>query len=206
MELSQQNRVPRNYVLCEICENQVERSSSENTEIACSTCGHRKKQLNQAVERTLFFSLTALILYFPANMLPFMTLEMYGNKNEATIWSGIVSLAKEGSYFIAGLVFLASMVVPFIKLASLLYISISSNKPNNRKFKTSLFKFIDAIGPWSMLDIFLVAIFVAIVKFDSMADVTAGPGAAVFLLVVIFSMLASKNYNPKMIWEKNEKQ
>jgi len=195
-----------NYNICDICENHLHSDYDENMEITCDKCGNKKKKITQSVERTIFFSLTALILYIPANLLPFMTFEMHGNRTEATIWSGIVTLAKDGSYFLALIVFLASMIVPFVKLLALFYLSLYPNSESNRKFKTKLFKFIETIGPWSMLDIFLVAVFVAIVKFDAMANVQAGPGSAMFLMVVIFSMMASKNFNSKMIWDENERQ
>lgn len=206
MELVNDNVIYPNHQTCEVCENHLNSEYDENLEILCSRCGTKKKKITQSVERTIFFSLTALILYVPANLLPFMTFEMHGSRTEATIWSGIVTLFEDGSYFLALIVFLASMIVPFIKLLALFYLSLVPNSPDNRKFKTKLFKFIETIGPWSMLDIFLVAVFVAIVKFDAMANVQAGPGAAMFLMVVIFSMLASKNYNSKMIWDENERQ
>ncbi len=163
-----------------------------------------KKGKTHSAEHTLFYSLTALILYVPANLLPFMTFEMHGNRNDATIWSGIVTLFKDGSLFLAAIVFLASMVIPLLKLAILFYLSLSPNSNSNRKAKTNLLRFVEVIGPWSMLDIFLVAVFVAVVKLDSMANVSAGLGSAIFLFVVIFSMLASKNFNLKVIWQENE--
>ena len=131
-----------------------------------------------------------------------MIFEVHGNRTEATIWSGITTLAKDGSYFLAAIVFIASMLVPFIKLLTLFYLSLSPSTDKNRVFKTKIFKFMEAIGPWSMLDIFLVAVFVAIVKLDSMGETSAGLGAVMFLFVVIFTMIASKKFNLKAIWQK----
>ena len=197
----------KNYIFCEVCDHAVvvNKDQLDGSSTQCERCGnqHKKSKAN-AIEHTLFFSLTALILYVPANLLPFMNFEMHGNTNNATIWSGIVTLFKDGSIFLAAIVFLASMVVPLLKLLALFYLSLYPNSESNRKFKTKLLKFIEVIGPWSMLDIFLVAVFVAVVKLDSMANVSAGPGSAIFLLVVIFSMLASKNFNSKVIWQENE--
>ena len=88
----------------------------------CQRCGHSHKNLRPKSARlTLAFSLTALILYIPANIFPFMTIELYGNRNSSTIWGGIVSLAESGSLAIALIVFLASMLIPFVKLVILFY-------------------------------------------------------------------------------------
>ncbi len=148
------------------------------------------------------FALTALILYLPANLFPFMTIELYGRPTSSTIWGGIVSLAEGGSYTIAAIIFLASMVIPFIKLAILFYLSIPPRSQAQQKTMTKLYVFVEAIGRWSMLDIFLLAVLVAMMKFSSWTTVTPELGSVLFTFVVIFTMLASAFFNPKLIWEK----
>jgi paraquat-inducible protein A len=154
---------------------------------------------NSSLEPTLALALTALILYLPANIFPFMTIEMYGNRNTTTIWSGIVNLADGGSWALAVVIFLASVLIPFLKLIILFYLGLTAKRPQNRKFKIQLYKTIEAIGRWSMLDIFLLAVLVAILKLGSIANVKPGPGALLFALVVIFTMLASASFNPQIL-------
>lgn len=194
-------------VLCELCTHPIETCSSLDQEIKCPQCNHvYKRRKKKDSSNTVSFALTALVLYVPANIFPFMTFEMYGQKNEANIWEGIVTLSHGNSWPLAVIVFIASMLVPFIKLTALFYLSLFGRNGKNQKFKTKLFRFVEIIGPWSMLDVFLLAVLVAIIKFGSMASVTPGLGSIMFLLVVIFTMLASASFDPKIIWEnKNEK-
>ena len=155
---------------------------------------------------SLVFSLTALILYLPANVFPFMTIEMYGRRNSSTIWSGVVSLMQQRSYAVAVVVFLASILIPVMKLLILFYLALTGHNGQHPKFKMSLYHFVEAIGRWSMLDIFLLAILVAIVKLGHWTTVSPEKGAGLFLFVVIFTMLASAYFDPRVLWErKNEK-
>lgn len=152
----------------------------------------------------MVFSLTALIFYLPANLFPFMTIELYGNRHSSTIWEGILSLMDAGSWAIAAIVFLASMFIPLLKLIILFYLSLTARNGKNQHFKTSLYRFIEAIGRWSMLDIFLLAVLVAIMKLGPWTTVEPEIGSLMFALVVVFTMLASANFDPQLFWEPRE--
>lgn len=154
-----------------------------------------------SARKTLAYSLTALIFYFPANIFPFMTIELYGAKNSSTIWGGIISLIDSGSWPIALVVFLASMLVPFLKLVVLFYLSLT-NHHSHRAAKLWLYKIIESIGRWSMLDIFLLAVLVAIMKLGPWTRVVPERGSLLFLFVVIFTMLASANFDPQLLTEE----
>ncbi len=170
--------------------------------LVCTNCGHRDTRTKLKDSRlSLIFSLTALIFYIPAMIFPFMTVEFYGNRSSSTIWTGILELAAHGSIAIALIVFLASVLIPMIKLVILFYLSLSWQTGRRQKFKSSLYHFVEAIGRWSMLDIFLLAVLVAVMKLGPMTDVAPERGAVMFLLVVIFTMLASAFFDPKLIWE-----
>lgn len=112
-----------------------------------------------------------------------------------------MSLAEKGSYFIALVVFLASLVVPFLKLGILFYLSLTANRNRNSRLKTRLYHFIEVIGRWSMLDIFLLAVLVAIMKLGPWTTVEPGLGAVMFAVVVIFTMLASAYFDPRLLWK-----
>lgn len=119
---------------CSICHHPL-----NEQELSCPCCSHKISTTPPDVAKTLAYSLTALILYLPANLLPVMTIEMYGQKNETTIWQGIVSLAEGGDWILALVVFVASMLIPFIKLAILFYLAVSFKNSKNSKFKIKLF-------------------------------------------------------------------
>lgn len=155
----------------------------------------------RSAQMTFIFSLTALIFYIPANLFPFMTIELYGHRNSSTIWSGILALADDGAWAISMIVFLASMLIPLVKLIALFYLSLTARTGTHSHFKTRLYHIVEAIGRWSMLDIFLLAVLVAIMKLGPWTTVQPEIGSVMFLLVVIFTMLASAQFDPQLLWK-----
>ncbi|HMN69892.1 MAG TPA: paraquat-inducible protein A, partial [Bdellovibrionales bacterium] len=155
---------------------------------------------------SLAFALTALILYVPANLFPFMTIELYGSRNSSTIWQGILTLVEKGSFFIAIVVFLASILIPAVKLVILFYLGATAGNGKHARSKTYMYHAVEAIGRWSMLDIFLLAVLVAIMKLGPWTTVRPEPGALMFLLVVIFTMLSSAYFDPQLIWENHDEE
>src|SRR5438874_3587541 len=129
-------------------------------------------------DTTLALTIAALVLYLPANIYPILTMHLYGNDSENTIWDGVVSLMQHDEYFVAAIVFLASIVIPLLKLTGLLFLvwSVKWGKGRRLRARTQIFKFIDAIGPWAMLDVFLLAVLVAPVKRGHPAIVIPAPG------------------------------
>lgn len=110
-----------------------------------------------------------------------------------------MAIADSGSWAIAIIIFLASILIPLLKLLILFYLAFAANSGRHSEFKVKLYKFVEAIGRWSMLDIFLLAVLVAILKLGPMAHVEPGLGSFMFLLVVIFTMLASAVFDPKIL-------
>ena len=143
-------------------------------------------------------SLAALVLYVPANIFPIMKMYMYGAYSESTVWDGVVLLLGHDQWGVAVIVFMASMVIPLVKLAGLFSLVVTARMGWGRRLRsrTSLYKFIDAIGPWAMLDVFLLAVLVALVKLNTMAKVIPGPGLAAFTAMVVLTMLASAAFDP----------
>src|SRR5881394_833620 len=153
---------------------------------------------------TLALTIAALVLYIPANIYPILSMNLYGAYNENTVWDGVVSLMQHDEYFVAAIVFLASIVIPLLKLLGLSFLvaSVKWGKGRRLRARTQIFKFIDAIGPWAMLDVFLLAVLVALVKLGDLARVIPGPGLVAFTCVVVLTMLASQSFDPKLIWNK----
>ena len=158
----------------------------------------------RSLETTAALSLAALVLYVPANIYPIMKMHLYGGYSESTVWDGIVLLMKNDQWFVAVVVFLASMVIPLVKLAGLFALVLTARLRLGRRLRsrTQLYKFIDAIGPWAMLDVFLLAVLIALVKLNTWATVLPGPGLLAFTAVVVLTMLASAAFDPKLIWQR----
>ncbi|HWC73551.1 MAG TPA: paraquat-inducible protein A [Gemmatimonadales bacterium] len=152
---------------------------------------------------TAAFSLAALLLYLPANVFPILRLNLYGATSENTVWQGCVKFYEEGDYFIALIVFLASIAIPLLKIVGLLFLSLSLRFRWVR-WKTArvrLYAVIDSVGRWAMLDVFVLAVLVSLVKLQKLATVVAGKGLLAFSLVVVLTLLASQVFDPRWISE-----
>src|SRR6266850_32909 len=154
---------------------------------------------------TLAFTLSALLLYVPANLYPILRMNMYGAYNENTVWDGVVSLWQYDEYFVAIVVFLASIVIPLLKLLGLIFLVVSVKWGKGRRLRgrTRIYRWLEVIGPWAMLDVFLLAILVSLVKLGDLARVMPGPGLLAFTCVVIFTILATQSFDPKLIWNRD---
>jgi paraquat-inducible protein A len=195
----------KNFYMCKTCSHPIPIEEGASGDVDCDRCGHKNYRASpKSASWSLAFSLTALILYIPANLYPFMTIELYGSRNSSTIWGGIVSLNEGGSWPIALIVFLASMLIPFCKLIILFYLGLTASSGQHPRFKTKLYNIVEAIGRWSMLDIFLLAVLVAIMKLGPWTTVRPELGSLLFALVVIFTMLASEYFDPQLLWEDKD--
>lgn len=193
------------YYICSVCSNSIAAPEDLRDPLDCDRCGHQNHRLKpRSIQMTLIYSMTALIFMIPANLLPFMSIELYGNRNSSTIWSGILSLAEAGSWPIAVIVFFASLVIPLVKLLVLFYLALTARHGQHAKFKTRLYNMVEAIGRWSMLDIFLLAVLVAIMKLGPWTRVEPRMGSMMFALVVIFTMLASASFDPQLLWKAQD--
>ncbi|EIK53214.1 paraquat-inducible protein A [Stutzerimonas stutzeri TS44] len=193
-------------MVCHEC-HQLNRRQPEQSRQHCTRCGARVHMRRpNSIARTWALLLSAALLYLPANLLPIMTVRMLGNGTPDTIMSGVVTLARHGMYPIAAVVFIASILVPTFKLVgiAMLLISVQRHHPMSPRQRLLVFRFIEWIGRWSMLDIFVIAILVAIVNFGSLASVEAGMGAVAFASVVILTMLAAITFDPRLIWDNTE--
>src|SRR3954470_15416177 len=175
----------------------------------CFRCGSflTARTTAASLHVTAALSLAALVLYVPANIYPILIMDFYGVHSESTVWDGVVSLGNSGQWGIAIVVFLASIVVPLIKLAGLFSLVVTAYARRGRRLRsrTALYKFIDTVGPWAMLDVFLLAILVALVKLGQLATVLPGPGLIAFTCVVVLTLLASATFDPRLIWQSRDK-
>jgi paraquat-inducible protein A len=171
----------------------------------CPRCGSTVTEgPHGSLRLTAALAIAALILYVPANIYPILRMHFYGAYSENTVWDGVVSLAEHNQYFVALIVFLASIVIPVLKLAALLYLVITARFKIGRRLRdrVRIYRFIDIIGPWAMLDVFLLAVLVSLVKLGQIATILPGPGLIAFTAVVVLTMFASASFDPRAIWEK----
>jgi paraquat-inducible protein A len=171
---------------------------------ACARCGAFLTEHKTAagLHVTAALSLAALILYVPANLFPILNMSMYGTYTESTVWDGVVKLAQNEQWFVSLIVFLASIVIPLFKLAALFFLVVTVKLGSRRwqRLRAKLYTFIDVVGPWAMLDVFLLAILVAMVQLGHLATIWPGPGLLAFTCVVVLTILASQTFDPHLIW------
>ena len=175
----------------------------------CSRCGaslHVRKP--NSLARTWALTLTAFILYIPANVFPVMTVISFGKGEPDTILSGVMHLLAGGMWPLALLVFFASIMVPVAKLIMLVLLLLSVHyksrwRPRDR---TVLYRITEAVGRWSMIDIFMISILVALVKLEAVATIEPGAGAISFAAVVVLTMFAAMSFDPRLIWDAMEEQ
>ena len=167
----------------------------------CSDTLYKRKP--SSLMRTWAFTLAALVLYLPSNIFPIMTVVKLGKAQSYTIIGGMFELARVGLMPLAVLVFVASILIPIFKLLSLgfLLASIHGRWQWQLHNRTRLYRIIDFIGRWSMVDVFMVSILVALVHFGRLADVEAESGAIYFASVVILTMLAVRCFDSRIMWD-----
>jgi paraquat-inducible protein A len=170
----------------------------------CSRCGaalHSRKP--DSLARTTALLIAAMLLYIPANLLPVLHTRTLLGSQDDTIMSGVIFFWTSGSWALAIIVFVASIVVPMIKLCALSLLALTARRGSlwRPRQRTRLYRLIERIGRWSMLDIFVITLTVALVRFQSLAVISAGPGALAFGSVVVLTMLASMQFDPRLIWD-----
>jgi paraquat-inducible protein A len=191
---------------CHIC-MLVSHVAPTREHAACPRCGaalHLRKP--DSIARTWAFLLAAIILYIPANLLPMTSVHTLFGDQEDTIMSGVVYLWTAGSWPLAVIVFVASIMVPMLKIMALVFLLLSVKMRSRWQpvQRTRLYRLIELVGRWSMLDIFVIAFLVALVQLRALATIKAGPAAACFGAVVVLTMCATLSFDPRLIWDPVE--
>src|SRR5450830_1047104 len=158
-----------------------------------------------SLNRTWAFLIAACIMYIPANLMPVMTTTTLDEQQD-TIMSGIIYFWVDGSWELAIVVFIASFLVPLFKLVSLIILTVSARRRSSwqRLQRAKLYRVVESIGRWSMLDVFVVSLLTGLVQIEGFAKITAGVGVAAFGSVVVLTMLASLSFDPRLIWDQDE--
>lgn len=192
-----------NLCLCHSCGLACDMRDEPHHCPRCDAPLHRRK--TNSLTRTWAYMLAALAFYVPANLLPVMNTLMLGTGADSTIMSGVLEFWEAGAWDIALIIFIASIAVPGIKFVALtlLLITVQRDSAWARKERSKLYRFVELIGYWSMLDVLVVALVAALVKFQTLGDIEPRPGILFFGLVVVFTMLAAMSFDPRLIWDKD---
>jgi paraquat-inducible protein A len=173
----------------------------------CRRCGaalHRRRP--ESVQITWALIVTAAILYIPANLYPVFTIVSFGRGNTSTIMGGVRQLLTGSDWPLAVIIFVASIVVPLVKLIGLAWLLISVRYPSRRYLRanTKLHRAIESIGRWSATDVFVAALLSGLVMLDNLATVVPGPGVLAFGSVVFLTMVATMTFDQRLLWDAAE--
>ncbi len=170
----------------------------------CPRCGHAvHPRTPESIQRCVALLLAACVLYLPANLLPIMVTETLGSETYSTILGGVVLLWNMGSYPVAMVIFVASVVVPIAKILSLFWLcyTVGSHDNHHKRGRTRLYRLTEFVGRWSMVDVFVVAILVALIRMGKLMSIYPGAAAMAFAAVVVVTMLAAMQFDPRLIWD-----
>lgn len=190
-------------ISCKNCHKIYEKDNYHS--FVCNRCNHLvRKRVKNSLQVSFALTICAILLYIPAMLYPMMEITKLGINQQSTILEGVISFLEYESYFIAIVVFTASVIIPIIKLVGLIVIftSLKTNIKMSNKTKIVVFKFIEAIGKWSMIDIYVVAILASVIQMDEVFNIKGGIAATSFALMVICTMIAAHRFDTRIIWDE----
>ncbi len=196
---------PADYLLCHDCHKLLPADYRQTTGRShCPRCGHTLHQRKQnSIARTWALIATAIVLTLPANLLPIMEVDTFGVPDRSTIMDGILYFFKDGSYGIGLVILIASILVPLFKIIGLVIIllSIHFRWRSSLRHKAIMFRFIEFIGRWSMLDIFVITLLCSLAQFGFLSSISAAPASLYFTGVVLSTMFAALSFDPRLLWD-----
>ncbi|MFP8965356.1 paraquat-inducible protein A [Pokkaliibacter sp. CJK22405] len=204
--MSYQTAKSMGLISCHLC-HQLCQPGEGSEHYHCPRCGstlHSRQPGSLSASWALL--LTAMLCLIPANIYPIMRVSQLGVDTPSTIMGGVLTLAHHGALGIAVVVFVASVVVPLLKVAGLAILLIRAQFGGELSPKrcTQMYRLIEFIGKWSMLDIFVIALLAALVNLGAVARIEAGPAATAFGAAVVLTMLSAMVYDPRLIWDQEE--
>jgi len=195
-----------NLALCPQCHKvNVLGDAVSDEKVQCVRCKGMFYQRNsRSLQYTLAWSIAALIAFVPANLYPIMIIYSLGIGEPSTILSGIGQFIDHGLYPIAIIIFTASIIVPLLKIVGLFVLVYRAHtgirlRPDKH---SKFYHMLEFLGPWSMLDVFVVALLVAVVELGFITTIAAGPAINYFTLTVIFTMIAANSFDSRLLWDK----
>ncbi|WP_054179112.1 membrane integrity-associated transporter subunit PqiA [Trabulsiella odontotermitis] len=168
----------------------------------CHTTAHPRRK--NSLQWTMALLITSFILYLPANLLPIMITDLLGDKMPSTIMAGVILLWSEGSYPVAGVIFIASIMVPTLKMISIAWLCWDANGHGKRDCERMhlIYEVVEFVGRWSMIDVFVIAVLSALVRMGGLMNIYPDIGALMFALVVIMTMFSAMTFDPRLTWDR----
>ena len=168
----------------------------------CDTSGHARRK--NSLQWTMALLITSIFLYIPANLLPIMITQVLGTPMPSTIMAGVVLLWSEGSYPVAMVILIASIMVPTLKMIAIGWLcwDANSNKEIDRERLHVIYEVVEFVGRWSMIDVFVIAVLSALVRMGGLMNIYPAMGALMFALVVIMTMFAAMTFDPRLSWDR----
>lgn len=198
------------HAQCPVCRLVMKANAADpEAVLGCPRCGasvHRRKP--DSLARTTAYLIAAVLCYFPANLYPIMCSTSLGRAQEDTIVTGVVYLFENGMWPLATIVFVASVVVPIAKIVSLagLVASVKRRSRWRPRDRAATYRIVELVGRWSMVDVYVVTILVALVHLGTLANVEVRFGAIFFAAVVVLTILAAESFDPRLIWDSLEEE
>jgi paraquat-inducible protein A len=197
--------IEHDLISCHCCTLVMRHSATG--QFSCPRCHTALTQRKpNSIQYCWAYTLTAIIMYIPANLLPIMTVSYLGDTKSDTIMSGVIYLASHGMWPLALVIFIASVFIPLLKIGALVLLMVSVQKKSllYKLQRTKLYRMTELVGKWSMVDVFVVALLVALVQFGEIASIQPGVGALAFSVVVIMTMLAAESFDARLIWDAKQ--
>lgn len=194
----------RGLVNCLVCHQLSPITSSH-----CGRCHTAlSSRVNNSVQISFSLLITAALLYIPANIYPIMTTALLGDTTESTIIGGVILFLEHESYFIAAVIFIASVIVPIAKMFALALLCYSATRADKIKQYelTRLYRVTEFIGKWSMVDVFVVAILVALIQLGGIMSIKVGFAATAFAGVVILTMISAHQFDTRLLWDRVDEE
>jgi paraquat-inducible protein A len=194
------------FVSCEAC-GLLSRPAGAEEPGECPRCGEELEfRRRDAIQRTWALVIAAAICYLPANILPVMRTTTLTSEEPDTIISGVVYLYTSGSWYLALILLIASVMIPLAKLAALVYllITVQRGSVRNNRERARLYRVLEIIGRWSMVDVFVATFVVALIQLRPLMSVAPEPGVLFFSAVVILTIIAAESFDPRLIWDSSQ--
>lgn len=170
----------------------------------CSTRGHVRRR--HSLQWTMALLITSFLLYIPANLMPIMITEALGSKITSTIMAGVILLWSEGSYPVALVIFIASIMVPSLKMMAIGWLCWDANSKGEAHHDSErmhkIYEVVEFVGRWSMIDVFVIAVLSALVRMGQLMNIYPATGALLFAIVVILTMFAAMTFDPRLTWDR----
>lgn len=177
---------------------------------ACPRCGSRlHARKPQGIQRSVALLLASMVLYIPANVMPIMVVEQLGGGAEkSTILSGVATFWEMHAYPVAVTIFVASVMIPALKMIALVWLCAAAGgwvRIEPRRL-TRIYWLTELVGRWSMVDVFVVAVLVALIQLGNLMSIHPGPAALAFGVVVVLTMLSAMAFDPRLLWDRAEEK